>query len=156
MPAVIILGVVTVAVLVLVWRLSETDTKSIPELFNQQVVSVELIEFEYGSNPETVNRTTVTSPELIQEISRRFDEMPVKPFKEDLGVLTGNTATVRSFHFADGSRIDTLSVLIESHFVVDFWPDRTITHSTWGRPLEGYYDELGTVEEVPGTEIRAF
>lgn len=153
---VLVLSFGLVILMVLAWRLLSPETKSLPELFEGNVVSVDIIEYKYGSIPEVVNRTTVTSPELIQEIARRFNEMPVSPFRDDLKTLTGGDATVRSFHFADGSRLDTLSVFIESHNVVEFWPDGSVTRTTWGRPLNGYYDELGSVTQIPGTEIPTF
>ena len=149
-------GAVVLGVLLLVaWRIFGTTPKSIPELFSEQPVSVEIIEYPYGPVPETVQRTTLTDPSVVSRLTDRYDGMPVKPFKEDLETLHG-TATIRSFHFADGTRIDTLSIFVESHFVVDIWPDGTITRSTWGRPLEGFYDELGTVEEIPGSEVPTF
>lgn len=127
-------------------------TKSIPELFNQPISSAEIIEYPYGSQPETVTRTTITDPEIIARISRPFDQMPVTRFGGDLSSLVGKTVTNIRFYPEDGEPIDTMIVFVDNYDSVVFWTDGSVNRTKWGRPYDGFFNDYGIVQDIPFSE----
>lgn len=137
----------------LVWRAMAPGHRSIPELISEPVSSVEVSEFIYGAKPENVERVTITSPEVIEELIGPFEGTPISKLKGSTESLHGNTATVFRFNLASGKSVDAMWVFVSNYNSVFFWPDGTINQTTYGRPILDFYRSLGEVEQVPFAEI---
>lgn len=149
-----VIAVVGILVTVfLAWRGLTPGHKSIPELTSETVSSVEVSEFVYGATPESVQRVTITSPEIIEELIGPFERTPISEFKGSKESLHGNTATVFRFNLANGKSVDAMWVFESNYNSVFFWPDGTVNQTTFGRPILDFYGPLGEVEEVPFAEI---
>lgn len=124
--------------------------KVLPEVAEGLVTSVELFEYPYGEIPQAVKRTVITKGSLVSEITGFFDGTPVTPYRGSPDLLTGKTATAFRMHLADGSVIEATHIFVGNYNTVLFWPDGAVYSTKWGRPYDGYYDDLGVTEQVPG------
>lgn len=142
-------GIVVLVVIAIIAIREFVPTKKVlAEVADGSVVSLELFEYPYGQLPQEVKRTVITSPELLSETTRFFSGVPVTPFRGSDDDLIGKTATAFRMHLSDGSVIETTRVFIRNHDTVLFWPDGTVYSTKWGRPYDGYYDELGVTDYV--------
>lgn len=129
------------------------STLTLEEVTTQTVESVELFEYTYSANPQGASRTVITSAEVIPELTRAFDQMPATPFDGEERELAGKPATAYRFHVAGGQYVEVTQVFLGEQNVVVFWPNGEVYRSSWGRPFDGFYDELGTTDTVPGAQV---
>lgn len=113
------------------------------------MVELELFEYPYAVDEPDVKRTVISDPVVISEITTFFDGTPVKPFRGTPDLLSGRTATAFRMHLTDGSVVEATYVFIGNYDTVLFWPDGAVYSTTWGRPYDGFYDNLGITEQVP-------
>ncbi|WP_029067731.1 hypothetical protein [Jonesia quinghaiensis] len=126
---------------------------TIDEVADGSVESVELFEYTYGVISQEVSRTVIDSPDVVPELTRAFVDMPASSFRAAEHELKGRPATAYRFHLANGDNVEVTQVFIDEQNVAVFWPDGSLYTSKWGRPFEGFYDELGTTETVSGEFI---
>ncbi len=144
-------GIVVLVVIAIIAIREFVPTKRVlAEVADGSVVSLELFEYPYATHPPEAKRTVITDPVVISEITKFFDGTPVKPYRVSSELLVGKTATAFRMHLADGSVVEATHIFVGNYNTVLFWPDGVVYSTEWGRPYEGFYDDLGVTEQVPG------
>ncbi|WP_435300207.1 hypothetical protein [Timonella sp. A28] len=123
------------------------------DVMDHEVKSVELFEYTYAQNPDEATHTVITSAEIIPDLTRAFEKMPAKPFRGEQQELYGNPATGYRFNMVDGRAIEVTQVFLGEQNVVVFWPDGKAYTSSWGRPFDGFYSDLGVTNIVLNEQI---
>ncbi|MFD2840657.1 hypothetical protein ACFSYH_08750 [Populibacterium corticicola] len=127
--------------------------KVLSEVLGGAVIELELFEYPYAKHPPEAKRTVITDPVVISEITKFFDGTPVKPYRGSSELLLDKTATAFRMHLADGSVVEATHIFAGNYNTVLFWPDGAVYSTEWGRPYEGFYDDLGVTEQVSGAEV---
>ena len=128
------------------------------------VVTVEVYEYVWGAEPDTVPRLTIVNDgareesvdEIIEEWVAAFTDMPTtRPGSSVAEEAEGKEALGVRFTLSDGSTVEITRIFIGYHDVVVIWPDGSVRRTTWGAPdLIDYYSEfVGVLEEADSGDI---
>jgi hypothetical protein len=125
---------------------------------SDQVLKIELFEYPWGQESQTVRRAVVVprddNREVIDELTGMFNDVPVTRFKAGTAEeLVGREALSVRYHLDGGEVVDVTRVFVFYHDVVIIWPDGSANHTEWGAPdLVDYYGQFGTIDEVDAIE----
>lgn len=115
------------------------------------VAKVELYFYTYGTDPRTVERTTITSPGLIEELTSAFTDVPVSAPNDTERTKGARTAGVR-YTTKDGRRVELTQIFVEPTVVFILWQDGSTNRTELGVPLVDYYREGDPTEVVSADE----
>ena len=131
-----------------------------------EVVKVELYEYPWGQDEQSVRRLVIERGGANEEALNRLNEeaisLLVKMFTDTpttrLGTLTaddvyGSEALGVRYVLSDGSVVEVTRIFRGYHDVVVIWPDGKATATTWGSPnLLEHYASVRDIEEVDASE----